>query len=155
MRSDRNIAAALQATAHRLRLGSLAILTIAAASCSLLPTGDVHIETEPGLPFVDTGEEICLAVLKLELVGARVVERGDGIGLVLRDGRELTPVWPRGSTAERTDSGVTIHHRDGTVLARTGEIITLGGSIEGDRVEICAVDPYDPSVLEGLDTPEP
>jgi hypothetical protein len=115
----------------------------------------VRIETVPGLPFVDTGEEVCAVVFNPDLVGVRFVERKNGIVLVLRDRRELTPVWPHGSTAERTDSGITIRHRDGTVLARTSELVDLDGYVLGDRVEICSVDRHDPSTLEELDTPEP
>jgi hypothetical protein len=153
MRSDGTTCAASRATTASLRLISVAAIAVTAAACCLLPSGDVGIETKPGLPFME--DEPCPAALNLDLVGARVIERQNGIGLVLRDGRELIPVWPYGYSAERTGSGLALYHRDGTLMTRTGELVDLGGYIEGDRVEICAVDPHDPSLLEGLDTPEP
>jgi hypothetical protein len=111
-----------------------------ASTASSDPT-TLELPTEPPPTAMPSGAvRECLQAL----LAVHVVRVGNSVRAVSPGtGAEVTVAWPRGFSARLVDGVAEIVASDGTVIAREGDLIDLGGGVDSAAVspafDICAV----------------
>ncbi len=97
----------------------------------------LHIATEQAHLIPNLGCPLALlAAIRLEVVG------DDLITVSLNTGERISIVWPSGWTAWRLDGRAELRGRDGSLIAREGDVLAdqFGGGVGTDDVfHVCVI----------------
>jgi hypothetical protein len=116
---------------RRLCLAAATLLLVAACGGSSTPPPDPSIVPVPTQAADAPGASphACMTALA---VGRLVLDSRWGLALGVEGGANQQVIWPFGWIARRTDGGLVLVNAKGTVVAREGNRIQLGGGHDGN-----------------------